>query len=105
MASEEKCCKKPKLTISNNILFKCLECRRYFTNARKSICHVRREFIHNNYAHLFILLCITIIEIFVFFRLQISVKKHTMVCKACNSHVHNTNDMTITLKRMFQWKI
>ena len=34
--------------------------------------------------------------IFVFFRLQISVKKqHTMVCKACNSHVHNTNDMTL----------
>ena len=31
-----------------------------------------------------------------FFRLQISVKKqHTMVCKACNSHVHNTNDMTL----------
>ena len=30
------------------------------------------------------------------FRLQISVKKqHTMVCKACNSHVHNTNDMTL----------
>ena len=23
----EKCCKTPKLTISNNILFKCLECR------------------------------------------------------------------------------
>ena len=61
MASEDKCCKKPKLTISNNILIKCLEYRQYFTNARKSICHVRREFIHNNYAHLFILLCITII--------------------------------------------
>ena len=31
-----------------------------------------------------------------FFRLQISVKKqHTMVCKACNSYVHNTNDMTL----------
>ena len=31
-----------------------------------------------------------------FFHLQISVKKqHTMVCKACNSHVHNTNDMTL----------
>ena len=44
----------PKLTISNNILFKCLECRRYFTNAWKSICHVRRKFIRNNYAHLFI---------------------------------------------------
>ena len=28
--------------------------------------------------------------------MQISVKKqHTMVCKACNSHVHNTNDMTL----------
>ena len=49
----EKCCKTPKLTISNNILFKCLECRRYFTNAWKSICHVRK-FIRNNYAHLFI---------------------------------------------------
>ena len=49
----EKCCKTPKLMISNNILFKCLECRRYFTNAWKSICHVRREFIHNNYAHLY----------------------------------------------------
>ena len=36
------------------ILFKCLECRRYFTNAWKSICHVRRKFIRNNYAHLFI---------------------------------------------------
>ena len=22
-------------------------------------------------------------------------KQHTMVCKACNSHVHNTNDMTL----------
>ena len=22
-------------------------------------------------------------------------QKHTMVCKACNSHVHNTNDMTL----------
>ena len=52
--SLKKCCKTPKLTISNNILFKCLECRQYFTNAWKSICHVRREFIHNNYAHLFI---------------------------------------------------
>ena len=31
----------------------------------------------------------------VFFRLQITVKKHTMVCKACNSHVHNTNDMIL----------
>ena len=50
----EKCCETPKLTISNNILFKCLECRRYFTNAWKSICHVRRKFIRNNYAHLFI---------------------------------------------------
>ena len=54
LMASEKCCKKPKLTISNNILFKCLECRQYFTNAWKSICHVRREFIHNNYAHLFI---------------------------------------------------
>ena len=53
LIASEKCCKKPKLMISNNILFKCLECRRYFTNAWKSICHVRREFIHNNYAHLF----------------------------------------------------
>ena len=50
----EKCCKTPKLMISNNILFKCLECRRYFTNAWKSICHVRRKFVCNNYAHLFI---------------------------------------------------
>ena len=49
----EKCCKTPKLMISNNILFKCLECRQYFTNGWKSICHVRREFIHNNYAHLY----------------------------------------------------
>ena len=22
-------------------------------------------------------------------------KQHTVVCKACNSHVHNTNDMTL----------
>ena len=22
-------------------------------------------------------------------------QKHTMVCKACNSYVHNTNDMTL----------
>ena len=22
-------------------------------------------------------------------------QKHTMVCNACNSHVHNTNDMTL----------
>ena len=32
---------------------------------------------------------------FLFFHLQITVKKHTMVCEACNSHVHNTNDMTL----------
>ena len=32
---------------------------------------------------------------FLFFHLQITVKNHTMVCKACNSHVHNTNDMTL----------
>ena len=32
---------------------------------------------------------------FLFFHLQITVKKHTMVCKACNLHVHNTNDMTL----------
>ena len=32
---------------------------------------------------------------FVFFHFQITVKKHTMVCKACNSYVHNTNDMTL----------
>ena len=43
----EKCCKTPKLTISNNILFKCLECRRYFTNAWKSICHVRKKKIYS----------------------------------------------------------
>ena len=43
----EKCCKTPKLTISNNILFKCLECRRYFTNAWKSICHVRKKRIYS----------------------------------------------------------
>ena len=54
LMASEKCCKTPKLMISNNILFKCLECRRYFTNAWKSICHVRRKFIRNNYAHLFI---------------------------------------------------
>ena len=33
---------------------KCLQCRRYFTKAWKRICHIRREFIHNNNAHLFI---------------------------------------------------
>ena len=54
LMASEKYCKTPKLTISNNILFKCLECRRYFTNAWKSICHVRRKFVRNNYAHLFI---------------------------------------------------
>ena len=43
----EKCCKTPKLTISNNILFKCLECRRYFTNAWKNICHVRKKKIYS----------------------------------------------------------
>ena len=43
----EKCYKTPKLTISNNILFKCLECRRYFTNAWKSICHVRKKKIYS----------------------------------------------------------
>ena len=32
---------------------------------------------------------------FLFFCLQITVQKHTMVCKACNLHVHNTNDMTL----------
>ena len=32
---------------------------------------------------------------FLFFCLQITVKKHTMVCKACNSYVHNTNDRTL----------
>ena len=41
-----------------------------------------------------------------FFRLQISVKKqHTIVCKACNSHVHNTNDMTLVhLNKCFNGK-
>ena len=43
----EKCCKTPKLTISNNILFKCLECRQYFTNAWKSMCHVRKKRIYS----------------------------------------------------------
>ena len=38
--------------------------------------------------------------------MQISVKKqHTMVCKACNSHVHNTNDMTLVhLNKCFNGK-
>ena len=27
-----------------------------------------------------------------FFCLQITVKKHTMVCKACNSHVHSVQN-------------
>ena len=39
-----------------------------------------------------LVLCITI---FFVFCLQITVQKHTMVCKACNSYVHNTNDMTL----------
>ena len=40
-----------------------------------------------------------------FFCLQITVKKHTMVCKACNSHVHNTNDMTLLhLNKCFNGK-
>ena len=34
-------------------------------------------------------------NLFVFFHLQITVKKHIMMCKACNSHVHNTNAMTL----------
>ena len=38
---------------------------------------------------------VTITIIFCFFHLQITVKKHTIVCKACNSYVHNTNDMTL----------
>ena len=32
---------------------------------------------------------------FCFFHLQITVKKHTMVCKTCNSYVHDTNDTTL----------
>ena len=31
-------------------------------------------------------------------------KQHTMVCKACNSHVHNTNYMTSTLNECFNGK-
>ena len=34
-------------------------------------------------------------NLFVFFHLQITVKKHTMVCKACDSYVLSTNDMTL----------
>ena len=40
-----------------------------------------------------------------FFHLQITVKNHTMVCKACNSHVHNKNDMTLLhLNKCFNGK-
>ena len=47
-------------------------------------------------------LCITI---FLFFCLQITVKKHTMVCKACNSYVHKANDMTLLhLSKCFNGK-
>ena len=30
-----------------------------------------------------------------FFPFADNCQKHTMVCKACNSYVHNTNDMTL----------
>ena len=41
-----------------------------------------------------------------FFHFQIRVnKQHTMVCKACNLHVHNTNDMTLVqLNKCFNGK-
>ena len=45
-----------------------------------------------------LLLCITITFCF-------SVKNHTMVCKACNSYVHNRNDMTLLhLNKCFNGK-
>ena len=48
---------------------------------------------------------IIITIIFLFFRLQITVRKHTTVCKACNSYVHNTNDMTLLhLNKCFNGK-
>ena len=99
----KKCCKKLKLSISNNILFKCLQCKQYFTKAWNSICHIR--ILHNN-AHLFI--CsyyFYLLQYILFFHLQITVKKHTLVCKACNSYVHNTNDMTqLHLNKCFNGK-
>ena len=42
---------------------------------------------------------------FLLFGLQITVKNHTMVCKGCNSYVHNRNDMTLLhLKKFFNGK-
>ena len=32
---------------------------------------------------------------FFVFQFADNCQKNTMVCKACNSHVHNTNDMTL----------
>ena len=32
---------------------------------------------------------------FLFFPFADNCQKYTMVCKACNSHVHNINDMTL----------
>ena len=46
-----------------------------------------------------------VLQYFLFFHLQITVKNHTMVCKACNSCVHNRNDMTLLhLNKCFNGK-
>ena len=45
-------------------------------------------------------------NLFLFFHLQITVKNYTIVCKACNSCVHNRNDMTLFhLNKCFNGKL
>ena len=42
---------------------------------------------------------------FLYFSICSVKKQHTMMCKACNSHVHNTNDMTLVhLNECFKGK-
>ena len=43
-ASEAQCCMKRIKKLEG---LECLECRRYFTNAWKSICHVRKKRIYS----------------------------------------------------------
>ena len=55
--------------------------------------------------YLYVHIVFYVLQYFLFFHLQITVKKHTMVCKACNSYVHNRNDMTLLhLNKCFNGK-
>ena len=57
------------------------------------------------FIYLYVHIIFYVLQYFLFFHLQITVKNHTMVCKACNSCVHNRNDMTLLhLNKCFNGK-